>query len=166
MRSLNMLLLAGWTLGCTTPAIATQPTRLTEPSIRAFVARQNELWRRRDFAAFFALAAPEAVSTTERREPGGEIVSERRTVTQSRRSAERVFSTIERFAETTVVDRFDIARDGQRAQVLGHEEAQNGSSCAAATSLAWGKPTDGDHAALIARVAVCEVRAIRRCSFG
>jgi hypothetical protein len=97
---------------------------LTEQTIRAFLARQERLWIHRNFPGFFALAAPEAIFATVRSAPDGSVTSERETVAESRRSAEKVFGTIDRFAETSTIDSIEIAPDGVSARVLGHEQAE------------------------------------------
>ncbi|HEX4737517.1 MAG TPA: hypothetical protein VH331_08145 [Allosphingosinicella sp.] len=110
----------------TVATIAAHPAplhRLTERTVRAFVEHQERLWNRRDFADFFALTAPEAVFTTERRAPDGTIRVERETVVQSRRSAEQAFAAISEFREKATIDRIEIAPDGRNARIVGHEEA-------------------------------------------
>jgi hypothetical protein len=123
MRNLQLVLIGALALAAAS-ARAAPPHRLTERAVRAFVARQEALWLRRDFAGFFALAAPEAVFTTERRGADGRVTSERRSVDESRRAAEHAFASIDMFRETAFVDRVDIAPDGRSARIFGHEEAE------------------------------------------
>jgi hypothetical protein len=107
MRGRHPILLCCLALAAFSSAAA-GPHRLTERSVRAFVARREALWNRRDFVGFFALTAPEAVFTTERKKPDGTVSTERELAAESRRSAERTFATLDQFRETSIVDRIDM----------------------------------------------------------
>ncbi len=101
-------------------AAAAEP-RLTEPAVRAFVARQEAAWTGRDAQAFAATFTPDAVFVDQARNSNGGVTSNgSSTLAQATAQARRFFARA-RFRETATVDRVEIAADGRSARVYGHE---------------------------------------------
>ena len=97
------------------------PTRLTEPVVRAFVARQEAAWNARDAAAFAALFTPDARFVDQARGSDNSIVPYgQSTLGQAIAQARRFFAEAP-FHETAVVDRVIVAADGRSARVFGRE---------------------------------------------
>ena len=95
--------------------------RLTEPAVRAFVARQEAAWNARDASAFAATFTPDAVFVDQARNSNGGITANgssplRETIAQARR-----FFANSRFTATAFVDRVEVAADGRSARVFGRE---------------------------------------------
>jgi hypothetical protein len=98
--------------------------RLTEPTVRAFVARQEAAWNARDLAAFEATFTPDAVFVDQARNSNGGVTSNgSSTLTEAVAQAKRFFGKA-RFRETSVVDAVAISVDGRSALVTGHEVSQ------------------------------------------
>lgn len=96
-------------------------TRLAEPAVRAFVARQEAAWNARDLAAFRATFTPDAVFVDEaRNSQGGVTANGSSTLAQATAQARRFFAR-NRFRETSVVDAVALAPDRRSARVTGHE---------------------------------------------
>ena len=116
-----VLLLALATLAA--PAQAAE-TRLSEPAIRAFVARQEAAWNGRDAAAWAASFTPDAVFIDQARNSNGGVTANgSSTLAQATARARRFFAHA-KFHEASAVDRVEIAPDGRSARVFGHEAAQ------------------------------------------
>ena len=117
MTWLRALLLV---LALSASAQAAEP-RLTEASVRAFLARQEAAWNACDARAFAAAFTPDAVFIAQARNSNGGITSNgSSTLAQATGQARRFFAKA-RFHETAVVDRIEIAADGRSARVAGHE---------------------------------------------
>lgn len=120
MTRLRVLLLV---LALSASAQAAEP-RLTEASVRAFLARQDAAWNARDAHAFAAAFTPDAVFIAEARNSNGGITSNgSSTLAQAIAQARRFFARA-KFHETAVADRIEIAADGRSARVFGHEVTQ------------------------------------------
>ena len=103
-----------------TAAVAGE-SRLTEPAVRAFVARQEAAWTGRDARAFAATFTPDAVFVDQARNSNGGVTANgSSTLPQAVAQARRFFAS-SKFQETAVVDRVEIAPDGRSALVSGHE---------------------------------------------
>jgi uncharacterized protein (TIGR02246 family) len=114
-------LIAG--LAALATAAAAEP-RLTEPAVRAFVARQEAAWTGRDASAFAATFTPDAVFVDQARNSNGGITSNgSSTLAQAIAQARRFFARA-KFQETAVVDRVEIAADGRSARVFAHETSR------------------------------------------
>jgi uncharacterized protein (TIGR02246 family) len=95
--------------------------KLTEPAVRAFVARQSSAWNAKDATAFAAAFTPDAVFVDQARDShGGVTPNGRSTLTQATAQARRFFARND-FRETSLVDRVVISADGRTAQVYGRE---------------------------------------------
>jgi hypothetical protein len=106
-----------------TGAAQAAPARLTEAQVRAFVARQENLWNAGDVAGFFALATPDAAFTDQARAKDGRVVVYgTSTVAEARAQATKFFAT-SRTRETLTVRSVQISPDGRSARVEGHEDA-------------------------------------------
>lgn len=98
--------------------------RLTEPAVRAFVARQEAAWNARDAAAFAATFTPDAVFVDQARDSNGGVTANgRSTLPQAIAQARRFFART-RFHAASVIDRVDLAADGRSARVHGRETTQ------------------------------------------
>jgi ketosteroid isomerase-like protein len=100
--------------------LAAEP-RLTEASVRAFVAGQDAAWNARDARTFAAAFTPDAVFVAQARNSNGGITANgSSTLPQATAQARRFFARA-KFHETPTVDRIEIAADGRSARVFGHE---------------------------------------------
>jgi len=98
------------------------PARLTEPEVRAFVARQSKAWNAGDLAGYFALFTKEARFTDQARSKDGRLVPYgTSTVAEARAQAKRSLSTT-RVRETTTLRQVQIAADGKSARVVAAED--------------------------------------------
>jgi hypothetical protein len=98
--------------------------RLTEPAVRAFVARQEAAWNARDLGGFEATFTADAVFVDQaRNSSGGVTANGSSTLAQAIAQAKRFFAKA-RFRETSVVDAVAISVDGRSALVTGHEVSQ------------------------------------------
>lgn len=95
--------------------------RLTEPAVRAFVARQEAAWNRRDAKAFAATFTPDAVFVDQARNSNGGVTSNGSSSLAQAMAQVRRFFARSTFHETAAVDRVEIAADGRSARVLGRE---------------------------------------------
>lgn len=102
-------------------APAAAETRLTEPAIRAFVARQEAAWNGRDAQAFAATFTPDAVFVDQARNSNGGVTSNGSSTLAQAIAQARRFFTRSTFRETATIDRVEVAPDGRSARVLGHE---------------------------------------------
>ena len=102
-------------------AVHAAPPGLTEPAVRAFVARQEAAWNARDAAAFAATFTPDARFVDQAVGSDNRIVvNGTATLEQATAQARRFFAK-SRFHEDVTVDRVEIAPDGASARVSGHE---------------------------------------------
>lgn len=98
--------------------------RLTDASVRAFVARQEAAWNARDAAGFAATFTPDATIVDQARDNQNRLVENgRSTVPQATAQARRFFAK-HTVRETTQIGRIVIAPDGRSAQVFAHEVSQ------------------------------------------
>jgi uncharacterized protein (TIGR02246 family) len=112
--ALAALLLAG-------PAAWAEPQRLTEPAVRAFVARQEAAWNARDAQAWAATFTPDARFVDQARGSDNSIVpTGRSTLAQAEAQARRFFGK-SKFRESSDVVRVELAPDGRSARVLARE---------------------------------------------
>ena len=95
--------------------------RLTEPAIRAFVARQESAWNRGDVRAWAATHAPDAVFVDQARNNQNGVtpmgVSDLATATAQ---ARRFFGGA-KVHETSTIARIEIAPDGRSARVFSQD---------------------------------------------
>lgn len=94
--------------------------RLTERTVRAFVARQEAAWTGRDAGAFAATFTADAVFVDQARNSNGGITSNGSSPLPETIARARRFFARSKFSETSVVDRVEIAADGRSARVFGH----------------------------------------------
>jgi hypothetical protein len=98
--------------------------RLTEPAVRAFVARQEAAWNARNAKAWAASFTPDARFVDQARGSDNSVVPYgESTLAQATAQAERFFAR-SRFRETTQIVRIEIAPDGRSARVLGYERTR------------------------------------------
>ena len=103
---------------------AAVPPRVTEPAVRAFVARQEQAWNARDLGADAALFTPDAVFVDQALTSENRInVYGRSTLPQAIAQA-RSFFARSQVRETSVVTRVEIAPDGRSARVFGRETSR------------------------------------------
>ncbi|MFL5294953.1 MAG: hypothetical protein ACJ798_01095 [Phenylobacterium sp.] len=115
---LRLLILAVISLAASAHAA---PARLTEPAVRAFVAKQEQAWNAKDLRGYFAGFTADARFADRARASDNSIVPNgTATLAQAQAQARRFFAG-SRFHETATVDRVEIAPDGRQARVLGHE---------------------------------------------
>ena len=111
----------------TAPAAAA-PAQLTEPQVRAFVARQGQAWNAGDLNAYFATFTPDARFTDQALGNDNKIVPYGvSTVAQAGTQARKTLAK-SKVRETSVVTAVAIAPDGRSARVT----AQTSSDIAAA----------------------------------
>jgi hypothetical protein len=97
------------------------PARLTEPEIRAFVARQSKAWNAGDLAGYFGLFTPDAAFTDQARARDGRLVTYgTSSVAQARVQARRTFAAA-KVHEMTAVRAVTLAPDQGRATVTSAE---------------------------------------------
>lgn len=97
------------------------PARLTEPAVRAFVAKQEAAWNAKDAKTWAAFFTPDARFVDQSRGSDNSIVlNGQSTLAQAAAQAERFFARSS-FHEITEVTRVEIARDGRSARVFGRE---------------------------------------------
>jgi uncharacterized protein (TIGR02246 family) len=97
------------------------PPHLTEPAVRAFVARQEAAWNARDAAAFAATFTPDARFVDQAVGSDNRVVvNGTSTLSQATAQARRFFAR-SRFHEDVTVERVEIAQDAASARVSGHE---------------------------------------------
>jgi hypothetical protein len=100
------------------------PTRLTEPAIRGFVAKQEAAWNAKDARAWAGFFAPDARFVDQSRGSDNSIVPNgTSTLAQATAQAERFFAR-STFRETAQVTRVEISPDGRSARVLGREQTR------------------------------------------
>jgi hypothetical protein len=98
-------------------AAQASPARVTEPEVRAFVARQSKAWNAGDLAAFFALFTPDAqfrdqaLASDNKVYPYGTS-----TLAQARARSRHAFEG-HRLQEATTIRSIAIAADGRSARV-------------------------------------------------
>lgn len=96
---------------------------LTEPAVRAFVARQEAAWNARDAVGFAATFTADAVFVDQSRNPGGGVTPNgSSTRAQAIAQAKRFFAAAP-FHEEAAIDRIEIAADGRTARVVSHAVA-------------------------------------------
>lgn len=112
-------------VACACPILAhAAPARLSEPEVRAFVARQERAWNASDAAGYFALFTPDARFTDQARARDGRMVPYgTSTLAQARAQAARFFAK-SRHRETTRIRSVRLAADGRSAMVAGDEVAE------------------------------------------
>jgi uncharacterized protein (TIGR02246 family) len=100
------------------------PARLTEPAVRAFVAKQEAAWNAKDAKAWAASFTPDARFVDQSRGSDNSIVPNgTSTLAAATAQAGRFFAR-STFHETTQVTRVEIAADGRLARVLGREQTR------------------------------------------
>jgi hypothetical protein len=103
-----------------------QAARLTEPSVRAFIDRQESAWNAQDLKAYFAGFAPDAVFVAQALSSENRIVPYgRSTLAQARRQTLRV-AKASKLHEDGMIQSVKIAPDGKSAQVLAQVTARVG----------------------------------------
>lgn len=119
LAALGCAAVAGGALAWASGALAAS---ITEPQVRAFVARQEKAWNARDLTAYFALFTPDAAFVDQTRDVkhGGMIPYGRSDLNEARRQA-RKFLAGATSVEAGAVDRIEIAPDGRQALVVGRE---------------------------------------------
>ena len=106
------------------------PARLTEPEVRAFVARQSKAWNAGDLGGYFALFTPDAAFTDQARARDGRVVTYgTSSMAQARTQARRTFAAAKVHEATTV-----------RAVTLAPDQAHATVSSAEVTTLAGHGP--------------------------
>jgi hypothetical protein len=99
-----------------TPAAAA-PAQLTEPQVRAFVARQGQAWNAGDLAAYFATFTPDARFTDQALGNDNKIVPYGvSTVAQARAQTRKTLAK-SKVRETSAVGAVSVAPDGRTARV-------------------------------------------------
>jgi hypothetical protein len=100
------------------PAMAqAAPARLSEPEVRAFVARQSKLWNAGELGAYFALFTPAATFTDRgRAKDGREVAYGESTLAEARRQARKSLAQ-SKVQETVSVRSVRLAPDGRSARV-------------------------------------------------
>jgi uncharacterized protein (TIGR02246 family) len=97
------------------------PARLTEPAVRAFVARQEAAWNARDAKGWADFFTPDARFVDQARGSDNSIVpTGASTIAEATAQARRFFAKAP-FHEAAEVDRVEIAADGRSAKVTGRE---------------------------------------------
>jgi uncharacterized protein (TIGR02246 family) len=95
--------------------------RLTEPTVRAFVAHQEAAWNSKDARAFAATFTPDAVFIAQARDSHGGVTPNGRSTLQQATAQARRFFAKTHFQATVTVDQIAVSPDGRSAQVLGRE---------------------------------------------
>jgi hypothetical protein len=120
VRRPMLAFLAGLVVLQTAPAAAA-PARLSDPAVRAFMARQEAAWNARDARGYFASFAPRARFVEQgRTNTGGVIRYGSSTLEEARRYATRFFAgpaARDRTTLTAVV----VAAGGRSAEVAGQK---------------------------------------------
>ena len=98
-----------------------ETTRLTEAAVRAFVAREEAAWNRRDAHAFAASLTPDAVFIDRARDNQNRLVENGRSTRPQAVAQARRFFAGHRFHENTEIKTIVIAPDGRSAQVFARE---------------------------------------------
>jgi uncharacterized protein (TIGR02246 family) len=100
------------------------PARLTEPAVRAFVAKQEAAWNARDAKSWAAFFTPDARFVDQSRGSDNSIVSNgTSTLADATAQAGRFFARAP-FRETVQVMEVEISVDGSTARVLGREHTR------------------------------------------
>jgi uncharacterized protein (TIGR02246 family) len=100
------------------------PARLTEPAVRAFVAKQEAAWNAKDAKAWAGFFTPDARFVDQSRGSDNSIVPNgTSTLAQATAQAERFFARSP-FRETAEVTRVEISPDGRSARVRGREQTR------------------------------------------
>ena len=105
---------------------AAAPARLTEPQVRAFVARQSAAWNARDLAAWAATYTPEARFTDQALANSNTIVPYGSSSLKEARVQVRKTFAKGPAGEVLVVDSVTLAPDGRGARVSAHAVSQSG----------------------------------------
>jgi uncharacterized protein (TIGR02246 family) len=104
--------------------ITNAEARLTEPAVRAFVARQEAAWNGRDARAFAATFTPDAVFVPQARNSHGGVTSNGSSTACEAVAQARRFFARSKFRQTSTIDRIEIAADGGTARVFGRERTR------------------------------------------
>lgn len=96
---------------------------LTEPAVRAFVARQEAAWNARDAPGFAATFTADAVFVDQSRNPGGGVTPNGSSTRAQAIAQARRFFAAAPFHEDAVIDRIEIAADRRAARVVSHAVA-------------------------------------------
>jgi len=104
------------------PALAqAAPARLSEPAVRAFLARQSKAWNAGDLRAYFALFTAKATFTDRGRAKDGRVVPYgESTLAEARRQSRKTLAA-SKVKETTALRSIAIAPDGESARVEASE---------------------------------------------
>lgn len=111
--------------------LAVAPARaagLGEAEVRAFVARQEQVWNAGQLDAYFAGFAPDAVFTDQYRTPSGEIVPYGTSPLAAARAQSRKFRAAAKVSESGQIVRVALAQDGRSAEVLSRVVARTESA--------------------------------------
>ena len=97
--------------------------RLTEPTVRAFVAHQEAAWNSKDVPALSPRPSrrQDAVFIAQARDSHGGVTPNGRSTLQQATAQARRFFAKTHFQATVTVDRIAVSPDGRSAQVLGRE---------------------------------------------
>ncbi len=117
---LRPALLALLALAIATPSVGGE-AKLTETSVRDFVARQGSAWNAKDARAFSNTFAPDALFVDQARDSHGGLTRNGESTLSQATSQARRFFLKNRFRETEVIDQVQIAADGQSANIRVHE---------------------------------------------
>jgi len=97
------------------------PGKLTEPAVRAFLAKQEAAWNAEDARGWAALFTPDARFVDQALGSDNKVVvNGASTLAQATAQAQRFFAKSS-FRETAEVKRIEIAPDGRSARVLAME---------------------------------------------
>jgi hypothetical protein len=100
------------------------PARITEPAVRAFVAKQEAAWNARDAKVWAGFFTPGARFVDQSRGSDNSIVPNgTSTLADATAQAGRFFAR-STFHETAQVTRVEISSDGRSARVLGREQTR------------------------------------------
>jgi hypothetical protein len=115
-------------LGCLALILlaAAAPVRLTEPQVRAFVARQSAAWNARDLAGWAATFSPGARFTDQALANSNTIVPYGSSSLKEARAQVRKTFAKGPAGEVLVIDSVTLAPDGRGARVSAHAVSQSG----------------------------------------
>jgi uncharacterized protein (TIGR02246 family) len=97
------------------------PAAITEPAVRAFVARQEAAWNAKDAGAWASLFTPDARFVDQARGSDNSVVPNGASTLAEATAQARRFFARSTFHETAEVARVEIAPDGRSARVAGRE---------------------------------------------
>ena len=104
---------------------AAAPARLTEPQVRAFVAKQSAAWNARDLAGWAATFTPDARFTDQALANSNTIVPYGSSSLKEAQVQVRKTFAKGPAGETLAIDSVTLAPDGRGARVAGHAVSQS-----------------------------------------